>query len=332
MKIAIVTDSWHPLRNGVVTTLTALIPRLEERGHEVRVFHPHLFKTMPVPTYPEIRVALVSECLLAPMLSEYRPDAIHIVTECPMGLAGRRYCLKRKLNFTTSYTTRFDEHFAARIPIPKELVRRWLRWFHSAAAGTTVSTPSLEAELTAQGFKNLVRWGRGVDLSLFQPGSKDLYDLPRPISVNVGRVSAEKNLETFLDMNIPGTKVIIGDGPSLAPLKQQYPEVVFLGYLTGQDLADHLAAADIMVFPSVSETFGVVMIEAMACGLPVAAYPVMGPIDVVEQGVSGWLSEDLRQAFDRALELDPEDCRRHALQFTLDKCCDQFEAALVPVK
>ncbi len=332
MKIAIITDSWHPLRNGVVTTLTALIPRLEARGHEIRVFHPQLFKTVPVPSYPEIRLAVVSECLLAPLLSEYRPDAIHIVTECPMGLAGRRYCIRRKLAFTTSYTTRFDEHLAARIPISKALVRRWLRWFHHPAARTTVSTPSLEAELKAQGFNSLVRWGRGVDLSLFKPASKTLYDLPRPVSVNVGRISAEKNLEAFLDLDLPGSKVIIGDGPSLPTLRKKYPEVRFLGYLAGQDLADHLAGADIMVFPSVSETFGVVMIEAMACGLPVAAYPVMGPIDVVEPGVSGWLDEDLQVAFERALKVNPESCREHALQFTMEKCCDQFEAALVKVK
>ena len=332
MKIAIITDSWLPLTNGVVTTLTTLIPVLKARGHLVEVIYPRLFPTLPCPSYPEIRLALCFSGRLAARLDAFGPEAIHLMIEGPLGLAGRHFCVKRRLPFTTSFTTRFPEYIRARYPIPITATYRLMRWFHGGATRTTVATSSLKRELEARGFKNLAYFSRGVDLELFKPGPKDVVSLPRPLCLYAGRVAVEKNLQAFLDLPLPGSKMVIGHGPARPGLRQKYPEVHFLGWKTGQELAQLMAAADVFVFPSLTDTFGVVMLEAMACGVPVAAFPVTGPRDVVVHGETGWLDSNLRVAVEKALEVDPERCRRHAIQDSWEKCCDQFEAALARVR
>ncbi len=332
MKIAIITDSWHPLTNGVVTTLDRMVPGLTARGHQVEVFNPLLFKTVPLPTYPEIRLAVLPYRRLAAMLDAYRPDAVHIVIEGPLGVAGRAYCRRRHLPFTSSFTTRFPEDVELRTKvIPASWVYRWERWFHDAAAATTVAVPSLMAELTDRGFKNLVYWTRGVDPELFAPGPKDALDAPRPVNLYMGRIAVEKNLEAFLDLDLPGSKVLIGDGPDLPALKRRYPEAIFLGRKTGADLAAHLRAADVYVFPSTTDTFGISMLEAMACGVPVAAFDAVGPRDLVVHGKTGWLDHDLGRAVARALTMDPAACRAHALGYTWRRSLDQLESLLVPI-
>jgi len=329
MKIAILTDSWHPLTNGVVTTLTALIPALEARGHSILAIHPSLFPTIPCPTYPEIRLAVFFYRKLARMLQHFQPEAIHLMIEGPIGVVGRLYCQRRGLPFTTSYTTKFPEYIRARFPLPIEASYAFLRWFHCGAARTTVATISLKRELEARGFKNLVLWSRGVDVEVFRPADKSFLDYPRPIYLYAGRVAIEKNLEAFLDLELPGSKILIGDGPALPDLRRRYPKARFLGWKSPRDLARHMAAADVFVFPSLTDTFGVVMLEAMACGVPVAAFPVTGPNDVVAHGETGWLDSDLRRAVEKARHLDPQRCRAHALQYSWEKCYDQFESALI---
>ena len=313
-----------------------MIPALEARGHTVIVIHPGLFPGVPCPTDSEIKLAVFFVRKLTCLLEEFGPETIHIMIEGPIGLAGRHYCLKRGLPFTATFSSKFPEQISARLPIPEcaiHLPVRWLlRWFHSKAVCTTVATPSLKRELEEQGFRNLVYWGRGVDPELFKPGSREIMDYPRPISLNVGRVAAEKNIEAFLDLKLPGTKVVIGDGPALAHLRRKYPDARFLGRKTGKDLSQHMAAADLFVFPSLTDTFGVVMIEAMACGLPVAAFPVTGPRDIVVHGQTGWLDNDLQTAAEKAFKIDPKRCREHAMKFTFEKCCNQFEAILVRIK
>lgn len=332
MKIAIITDSWHPLTNGVVTTLDRMIPGLSARGHRVEVFTPLLFRTVPLPTYPEIKVAVLPYSKLADMLDAYRPDAIHIVIEGSLGVAGRAYCRRRGLPFTTSFTTRFPEDVELRTKvITASMMYRWERWFHNAAVRTTVAVPSLMAELSSRGFTRLVYWTRGVDPELFQPGPKDALDLPRPINLYMGRIAIEKNLDAFLSLDLPGTKVLIGDGPDLALLKRRYPDAVFLGKKTGQDLARHLCAADVYVFPSTTDTFGISMLEAMACGVPVAAFDAVGPRDLVKHGVTGWVDNDLGRAVARALTMDPAACREHAMSYTWENSISQLEAALAPI-
>lgn len=331
MKIAILTDSWLPLTNGVVTTLTTLIPILESRGHRVTVIHPRLFPFLPCPTYPEIKLAVFPFKKLFRLLDGIRPEAIHIMIEGPIGLAGNFYCTTRQLPFTTSFTTRFPEHIRVRFPVPCGVTYRLLRWFHGRATRTTVATPSLREDLEARGFRNLVYWSRGVDLELFKPGPKEAMDYPRPIFMYAGRVAVEKNLEAFLDLPLAGSKVVIGDGPALPALRRKYPEAHFLGWKAPRELARYLAAADLFVFPSQTDTFGVAMLEAMACGIPVAAFPVMGPLDLIIQGETGWLDGNLKVAAEKALDMDPKRCRDHATNYSWEKCCDQFEAALMRI-
>ncbi|HSN70042.1 MAG TPA: glycosyltransferase family 1 protein [Steroidobacteraceae bacterium] len=330
MRVALVTDAWLPQTNGVVRTLGITVEMLRSRGHDVTVIEPGTFRTFPCPTYPEIRLAWRPYRNVAARLEEHSPDAVHIATEGPLGMAARRWCRRRGHPFTTSYHTQFPEYVRARVPIPLAWSYAYLRRFHGRAARTMVATPSMQRLLESRGFGNVVRWSRGVDVELFRPREQDLYDLPRPISLFVGRVAVEKNIEDFLRLDLPGTKVVVGDGPARAELEIAHPRVVFTGYRYGEELAAHVAAADVFVFPSRTDTFGLVLLEAMACGVPVAAYPVTGPIDVVRDGVTGVLSEDLRTAALRALELDRTACREYALGFTWDRATDQFFGNLAP--
>ncbi|MFN3744400.1 MAG: glycosyltransferase family 4 protein [Hyphomicrobiaceae bacterium] len=331
MTVLIATDAWHPQINGVVRTLEALRRSLNERGTAVEFLTPEGFPSLKVPTYPGLRCAIPNGHEIARRIARASPDAIHIATEGPIGLAVRRYCLRRGLPFTTSLTTRFAEYVAARFPVPVSWGYAALRRFHSAAAATMVSTPSLRAELEARGFTNLCMWSRGVDTALFRPDRAMHLDLPRPIFMNVGRIAVEKNLGAFLSLDLPGTKVVIGHGPQEAALRARHPDAVFLGAMSGETLAAHLAAADVFVFPSRTDTFGIAQLEALASGVPLAAFPVTGPLDVVGRAPVGVLSEDLRQACLDALTLSRAACRTHALGFSWARSAGQFIANLRPI-
>jgi glycosyltransferase involved in cell wall biosynthesis len=329
MRIMIVTDAWLPQTNGVVNTLRQTASWLGRFGHDVRLVTPQDFHTVPCPTYPEIRVAVFPYQKMAGQIAEFRPDALHIATEGPLGLAARRYCVSRGLCFTTSYHTQFPQYVRSRYPIPMWASYLALLWFHSAAEHCLVSTQTVRHQLAARGFRNLVHWRRGVDTELFRPRSKAFLQFPRPIAAYVGRVAIEKNVDAFLGMPWAGSKLVIGDGPELPRLRAQYPQAVYAGFRFGEDLAAHLAAADVMVFPSRTDTFGLVNLEAMACGVPVAAYPVTGPIDVIEDGLTGALDTDLSRASVRALALDPQACRNRAQRSGWDTCTREFESNLV---
>jgi glycosyltransferase involved in cell wall biosynthesis len=328
MRIMIVSDAWFPQTNGVVNTLAQTAASLGRFGHEVRLATPRDFATFACPTYPEIRVALLPLRKLARQIAAFRPQAVHIATEGPLGCAARRCCIRQGLRFTTSYHTQFPQYLRARLPIPLPVSYSMLRWFHAAAQSCMVSTQAVHAELAARGFNNLVRWRRGVDTQLFRPRRKDFLRLPRPIAVYVGRIAIEKNVSAFLRMPWSGTKLVIGDGPERSRLQARYPTAVYAGFRFGEDLAAHLGAADVLVFPSVTDTFGLVNLEAMACGVPVAAYPVTGPIDVVQDGITGALDTDLARAAARALRIDPQACRERALQASWDGCTREFESNL----
>jgi glycosyltransferase involved in cell wall biosynthesis len=328
VKIAIVTDAWRPQTNGVVQTLSTTAQTLRAGGHDVLVIEPNQFRTFPCPTYPEIRLAWLPYRRLAQLLLDFGPDGIHIATEGTLGMAARSWCLRNRFAFTTSYHTQFPEYVRARAPIPVALSYAHLRRFHSAADRTMVATPTLQKQLETRGFRNIVRWTRGVDVDLFKPLGKGFLELPRPIFVYLGRVAVEKNLEAFLDLDLPGTKLVIGDGPERRSLQAEFPTAKFVGYKYGAQLAAHLAAADVFVFPSRTDTFGLVLLEALACGVPVAAYPVTGPIDVIQNGVTGVLDEDLRAAALAALKLDPQQCRAFALKHTWEAATRQFVANL----
>lgn len=332
MRIAIVTDAWTPQVNGVVTTLGRTAATLSASGHEVQVVGPDGFTTVPCPTYPEIRLAWRPAGQLARRLAKFRPDCIHVATEGPLGLAARAYCRRHDLQFTTSYHTQFPQYVRARAPVPLGVSYAFLRWFHGAARHTMVSTRSQRRELERRGFRNLVAWGRGVDTELFRPGDRGALHDPRPIWIYAGRVAVEKSIEDFLALDLPGTKYVVGDGPARAELARRYPQARFTGYRFGADLAAVLGAADVFVFPSKTDTFGIVMLEAMACGLPVAAYPVSGPLDVVQQGVTGVLLTDLRAAALEALKLDGRRCREAALGHSWARASGQFLDNLVPAR
>jgi glycosyltransferase involved in cell wall biosynthesis len=328
MRIAIVTDAWSPQVNGVVTTLSRTRDSLIGFGHEVAVIHPGDFRTFPCPTYPEIRLAWRPFSGIRRRLDALRPDCIHIATEGPLGLAARRHCRRRGWRFTTSYHTQFPQYVRARFPVPLAMSYAFLRWFHRGAARTMVATASQRADLEAHGFRNLASWTRGVDTELFRPGDRAAPSDPRPIWIYVGRVAVEKSIEDFLRLDLPGTKVVVGDGPQRAELALKYPQVRFTGYRFGEELAATLGAADVFVFPSRTDTFGVVMLEAMACGLPIAAYPVTGPKDVVQHGVTGILDADLGKAAPAALRLDRGRCREAALACSWEEATRQFVAGL----
>jgi glycosyltransferase involved in cell wall biosynthesis len=324
MRILIATDAWHPQVNGVVRTLTSLARSASALGAEVDFLTPDGFPSLAVPTYPGLRVALPNRREIARRIEAASPDAIHIATEGPIGWAVRAYCRRRKLAFTTSYTTRFPEYIAVRSIIPAGVSYAVLRHFHAAAAITMIATASLRQELSARGFRKLGTWTRGVDTDLFTPDDAAELDLPRPIFMTVGRVAVEKNLEAFLALDLPGSKVVIGDGPQRAMLERRYPKARFLGEKTGKDLTSHLAAADVFVFPSLTDTFGVVQLEALACGTPVAAFPVTGPLDVIADHPVGALDTDLRSACIRALGISRELCRSFALERSWENSARQF--------
>lgn len=332
MKIVIATDAWDPYVCGVVTTLKRMVAGLGDRGHEVLVVEPGMFRTVPCPTYPDIPLSVLPGRRLSAMFDEFGPEAVMVPTEGPIGLAARNLCVRRSQPFATAFMTRFPEYVRMRTRIPEGAVYRLMRWLHRPAARTLVATPSLREDLEGRGFGNLAFWSRGVDTTLFRPRPKDAVEAPRPLAMYMGRVAVEKNIRAFLDLELPGSKAVIGDGPALGKLRREYPEVLFLGRKTGRDLAVHLAAADVFVFPSRTDTFGVVLIEAMACGLPVAAYPVTGPRDVVLHGETGWLDEDLGLAVHRALDMDPARCRARAMEFTWERSVEQFEAALAAIR
>lgn len=324
MKLLIVTDAWFPQINGVVRTISTVCDILRADGHEIEIIGPNRFRTIPCPSYPEIRLAWDARWRIGGMMATFAPDAVHIATEGPLGLAARRFCLKHGWPFTTAYHTRFPEYVSARVPIPESWLYAWLRRFHGKAARVMVATKSMRDELEAHGFGNVAAWSRGVDTDLFRPRNDTLFDLPRPIWLYVGRVSVEKNIAAFLDLELDGTKVVVGDGPMLAELRGRYSRVHFTGAKRGEDLARHYASADVFVFPSRTDTFGLVMLEALASGVPVAAYPVPGPLDVINGSAVGCLDEDLGKAARAARDLSRQDCRDYALEFSWRACADQF--------
>jgi glycosyltransferase involved in cell wall biosynthesis len=324
MRVLIATDAWHPQVNGVVRTLTSLARSARSLGVDIEFLTPEGFPSVPVPTYPGLRLALPTRWQIAARIDEVAPDAIHIATEGPIGHAVRAYCRRRSRPFTTSYTTRFPEYISARAPIPESWIYAALRRFHSAATVTMVATPSLHSELAQRGFTNLGMWTRGVDTDLFRPDGAIALDFPRPIFAVVGRVAVEKNLDAFLSLDLPGTKMVIGKGPQEDELKRRFPAVKFLGQLENGTLAGHLAAADVFVFPSRTDTFGVVQLEALASGVPIAAYPVTGPKDVVANHPIGVLDEDLRAACLGALKLSRDACRMFALDYSWERSARQF--------
>lgn len=331
MRIAIATDAWHPQINGVVRTLQALHSSLVARGAAVEFVTPDGFPSFDVPTYPGLRCALPNPREIERRIDQIAPDAIHIATEGPIGWAVRRYCRARGLSFTTSFTTRFAEYASARFPVPLSWGYAVLRRFHSPAAATMVSTASLMSELSERRFERLRMWSRGVDTDLFRPNRAIPLDLPRPIFIYVGRVAVEKNLEQFLCLDLPGSKVVVGQGPLLPALQQRFPETRFLGSMSGERLAGHIAAADVFVFPSLTDTFGIVQLEALACGVPVAAFPVTGPRDVIGNAPVGVLDNDLKRACMGALIVSRDACRAHALRYSWNRSASQFLSNLSPL-
>ena len=325
MKIVIVTDAWYPQINGVVRTIERTRQELIKQGHEVEIVSPQPFYTVPCPTYPEIRLSLATKNGVASEIEKYQPDHIHIATEAVLGMAARRYCLTNGFPFTTSYHTRFPEYVNARVPIPVRWTYAYLRRFHNSGCGCMVATKSLERDLKAHGFQNLRSWTRGVDAEHFNPNHRKDLGFEGPIQLYVGRVAVEKNIEAFLEAKVRGTKVIVGDGPARADLSKRFPDAKFLGVKAGEELAELYASADVFVFPSKTDTFGIVLLEALASGVPVAAYPVMGPIDVVGDNKDvGVLDDDLESAIEKALQCDRKACRKFALTRSWSKTAELF--------
>lgn len=330
MNILIVTDAWEPQVNGVVRTLKQTRQELEHLGHNVDVLSPLEFRTIPCPTYPEIQLSLFPGAKIARRIKEFNPDAIHIATEGPLGLAARRYCLRNKLPFTTAYHSRFPEYVQLRFGIPLSWTYAWLARFHNAAEAVMAPTHVVVRDLEARGFKNVVMWSRGVDLKIFSPGKRDRLQTRHPIFVYVGRVAVEKNIEAFLQLDLPGSKWVCGDGPAASHLRAKYPDINWLGVLSQEELAKVYNAADSFVFPSKTDTFGLVLLEAMACGCPVAAYPVTGPIDVIGKDGPGALQEDLQKACLDSLKISREAVRKHAESFSWAFASQQFLTHLHP--
>ena len=331
-RILIVSDAWFPQVNGVVRTLSVVADKLRAMGDTIEVIGPDRFCSIPTPGYAEIRMAIAPKRKLARLVADFRPEVIHIATEGPLGWAMRSLCRRNHWPFTTAFHTRFPEYLEARTGIPADWSWRVMRRFHEAGDGTFAATTSLRQELTRRGFTKLRPWTRGVDLDKFRPGEGDPWaGLPRPIFLYAGRVAIEKNIEAFLALDLPGSKVVVGGGPALEGLKQKFPQVTFTGYRENGALARSYAGADVFVFPSRTDTFGLVLLEALASGTPVAAFPVTGPIDVVTDARVGALNEDLRTACLKALDCDRTACREHAEAWSWDACVAQFRAALVPI-
>ncbi|WP_019937874.1 glycosyltransferase family 1 protein [Bordetella sp. FB-8] len=331
MKIMIVTDAWEPQVNGVVRTLKSTSRELRAIGHEVELITPQEFRTLPCPTYPEIRLSLLPYRRLRKRIDAFAPDALHIATEGPLGLAARRYAHERGLPFTTAYHTRFPEYVQARFGIPLSWTYRFLHWFHGASQAVMAPTPVVKQDLEKCGFDNVVLWTRGVDLDIFHPMESKVLDTTRPIFLYVGRVAIEKNVEAFLELDLPGSKWVAGTGPVLDKLKAHYPDANYLGVLTQAELAKVYAAADVFVFPSKTDTFGLVLLEALACGTPVAAYPVTGPVDVLSGGNAGAMNEDLQQACLDALKIERRAARAWAERFSWRAASEQFASHLRPL-
>jgi glycosyltransferase involved in cell wall biosynthesis len=344
MRILLVSDAWEPQVNGVVRTLATTAALLRMRGHAVETITPDRFRSLPCPTYPEIRLALAGRRAVASLIEGFAPDAIHIATEGPLGWRARGWCLRHGVPFTTSFHTRFPDYVAARTGLPESWLWRLVRRFHAPAAHVLTATPRLAAELAERGLRHTLPWSRGVDLVQFSSDvvpDPEIAALPRPVQLSVGRVAVEKNLTAFLDARTPGSKVIVGDGPALPALRARYPQAHFVGSRHGAALAAAYAAADVFVFPSLTDTFGLVMIEALACGVPVAGFPVPGPLDVIGSDGRGTLAtrgprvgvldEDLERAISRALQLRRSDCAGYARHFSWDACADQFLTALATI-
>ena len=330
MRIVIVTDAWSPQVNGVVRTLQTVQAQLEGRGHAVQVISPDLYGSIPCPTYPEIRLAFVRSGVVGQAIASFQPDAVHLATEGPLCLAARRWCLRSGVPFTTAYHTHFPDYVASRTGLPASWFWSYIRWFHGPAQAVLVSTRSVRQQLRAHGLAQVRPWGRGVDLAAFTPDAQPpslFAGLPRPIQLYVGRVAVEKNLEAFLASDHPGSKVVVGDGPARAALERAYPEAHFTGPMFGTKLAGAYAGADVFVFPSRTDTFGLVMIEALACGTPVAAYPVTGPIDIVTPE-SGALSERLEDAIAAALRCSRAACASHGRSFSWERSTEEFLTGL----
>lgn len=331
MRILIVSDAWRPQVNGVVRTLSTVAEELTAMGHAVDVIGPDRFRTVPLPSYPDIRLALFPARKLARLIETFAPDALHIATEGPLGAAARRWARRRGYAFTTSFHTKFPEYVQARIRLPPGIAYWFLRRFHGAGRGTMVATQSLHNDLAARGFAHLRPWTRGVDLDLFKPEPREDFGVKPPVFLYVGRVAIEKNIRAFLDLDLPGSKVVVGGGPQLATLKRRYPGVVFTGPRFGEQLARSYAGGDVFVFPSLTDTFGLVLLEALACGTPVAAYPVTGPLDILTDPKVGAVDIDLRAACLRALDADRDACRAHAERYSWRHCAELFLANLVPL-
>ncbi|RED15998.1 glycosyltransferase family 4 protein [Parasphingopyxis lamellibrachiae] len=333
MRIAIVTDAWEPQINGVVRTLQSVRRELEKMGHDVHVFSPDQFYSLPCPTYSEIRLALVTAEQLGAALMRIAPDAIHIATEGPLGFAARRWCRRNGLAFTTAYHTQFPDYVSKRTGLPADWIWPLMRRFHAPSSAVLTATDSIRRELRVHGITHVAPWGRGVDLASFSPGAPPhpaLADLPGPVMLYVGRVAIEKNIEAFLGCRHPGSKVVVGDGPARTALQRRHPEALFLGALSGPALAGAYAGADAFVFPSRTDTFGLVMIEALASGTPVAAYPVSGPLDVLNSEVA-CLDPDLDAAIAGALTRDRCACARYGALFSWERSAREFLSALVPI-
>ena len=325
------TDAWKPQVNGVVRTLSTVVAELASMGHEVEVIGPDRFRSVPCPTYPDIALSVLPSRRLIEIIESFRPDALHIATEGPLGIAARRWARRRGLAFTTAFHTRFAEYIKARTGLPVRPIYAWMRNFHAAGKGVMVATGSLRDELAARGFRDIRRWSRGVDLSLFKPEPKREWNLKGPVFIYVGRVAVEKNIEAFLNLELPGSKIVVGGGPQLSSLQRDFPGVTFTGPLHGVELARAYAGADVFVFPSLTDTFGLVILESLACGTPVAAFPVTGPIDVFAdaEDTIGAMNIDLRQAALDALGADRAACRRHAEKYSWRACAETFFSHLV---